>query len=191
MIYEALSCLTEEMNEFFRNKLRVNEEKVVLSGLVNQDGSIAIQGENKIIVTLVNIEKETARKGQMKNVPSIHGTRADAIQLNLYVLFSAYFSSGNYPEALRFLSFIIAYFQQKNVFDRSNTPGLDTNIERLSFEIVDVNPDTLSNMWSTLGAKYMPSILYKVRMVNIDGSIVNEYRPVISGMIHDNNPDTR
>ena len=57
MIYEALSCLTDEINEYFRNKLRINEDKAVLSGIVNQDGTIAIQGENKIVITLVNIEK--------------------------------------------------------------------------------------------------------------------------------------
>jgi hypothetical protein len=182
MIYEALSCLTEEMNEYFRNKLHINEEKVILSGLVNQDGSVAIQGENKVIATLVNIERETALQGNTKNLSASVGNMAPPLHLNIYVLFSAYFSSENYPEALRFLSFVIAYFQHKSVFNRSNTPRLDPKIEKLMFELTDVNPDTQSNIWSTLGAKYMPSVLYKMRMLSIDESAVREYRPVISKM---------
>ncbi|MDP4209280.1 MAG: DUF4255 domain-containing protein [Bacteroidota bacterium] len=189
MIYEALSCLTEEMNEYFRNKLKINEEKIVLSGLVNQDGSIAIQEENKIIITLVNIEKETAQKGNGKSLSTTFGNQAPPLRLNIYVLFSAYFSSGNYPEALRFLSFIIAYFQHKTVFNQSNTPGLDPKIEKLTFEITDVNPDMLSNIWSTLGAKYMPSVLYKMRMLSFDESVIREFRPAISKMENDNYPN--
>jgi len=188
MIYESLYCLTEEMNEYFRNKLKLNEDKVVLSGLVNQDGSIAIQGENKVIVTLVNIEKEITQKVNGKSFSSSMNNQSPPVQLNVFVLFSAYFSSGNYPEALRFLSFIIAYFQGKSVFTQSNTGGLDPKIEKLTFEIVDLNPDALSNMWSTLGSKYMPSVLYKMRMLSIDESVVREYRPAISKMTNENNP---
>jgi len=190
MIYESLSCLTEEMNEYFKNKLKISEEKVVLSGLVNQDGSIAIQGENKVIVTLVNIEKETAQTGVGKSLSSSSGNMSPVLKLNLYVMFSAYFSGENYHEALRFLSFVIAYFQHKNVFNHSNTPSLDSKIEKLTFEINDVNPDMLSNFWSTLGAKYMPSVIYKMRMLSIDESIIREYRPVISKMNNDNKPAT-
>jgi len=184
MIYEALSCLTDEINEYFRIKLKINEEKIVLSSLVNQDGTIAIQGENKIVVTLVNIEKETATSTPQKGI--LPFTSAPPLNLNAYVLFSCYFSGNNYPEALRFLSFIIGYFQQKNVFTHSNTPLLSPKIDKLIFEMTDVNPDTLSNMWSTLGAKYMPSVLYKMRTLCFDDSIIREFRPAISKIKEDN-----
>lgn len=185
MIYEALSCLTDEINEYFRNKLKINEEKIVLSGIVNQDGTISIQGENKIIVTLVNIEKETAGNSPAKG-GSIFSGSAPPVNINLYVLFSAYFSPNNYPESLRFLSFIIAYFQHKNVFNRSNTPSMDPKIEKLIFELVEMNQDTLSNMWSALGAKYMPSVTYKIRMLSFDESVIREFRPAISGVASNN-----
>jgi hypothetical protein len=185
MIYEALSCLTDEINVYFRSRLKINEEKIVLSGLVNQDGTIAIQGENKIVVTLVNIEKETSKTISQKNLGSFSSS-APPLHLNAYVLFSAYFSGNNYPEALRFLSFIIAYFQNKPVFNKGNTPSLDNRIDKLIFDMEDVNPDTLSNMWSTLGAKYMPSVLYKMRMLTFDESVIREFRPAISKVADDN-----
>lgn len=185
MIYEALSCMTDEINEYFKNKLRISEEKIVLSGIVNQDGTIAIQGENKIIATLINIEKETAGNNSTLRGAGVFSSATPPVNINLYVLFSAYFSANNYPESLRFLSFIIAYFQHKSVFNRSNTPGMDAKIEKMVFEIVDMNPDALSNMWSALGAKYMPSVMYKLRMLTFDESVIREFRPAISGVSSD------
>ena len=184
MIYEALSCLVDEINDYFRSRLKINEEKIVLSGLVNQDGTIAIQGENKIVVTLINIEKETSKTIAQKSLGGFNSS-SPPLNVNVYILFSAYFSGNNYPEALRFLSFIMAYFQNKSVFNKSNTPALDSRIEKLIFDMEDLNPDILSNMWSTLGAKYMPSVLYKMRMLSFDESVIREFRPAISKMADD------
>ena len=188
MIYEALSCLTEEINQYFRIRLKVSEDKVVLSAILNQDGTIAIQGENKILVTLVNIEKESIGKSN-SGIPgsSMLINKSSALTINLYVLFSAYFSNGNYPEALRFISFIIAYFQQNSVFTRLNTPRLYVDIEKLVFEMASISPEQLNNIWGSLGAKYMPSVVYKVRMLTFDNNIVREYRPLITGVENDNN----
>lgn len=187
MIYEALSCLADEINEYFRIRLKISEDKVVLSAIVNQDGTIAIQGENKILVTLVNIEKESIGKSN-SGIPgsTVLINKSNALTINLYVLFSAYFSNGNYPEALRFISFIIAYFQQNSVFTRMNTPRLDVDIEKVVFELASISPEQLNNIWSCLGAKYMPSVVYKVRMLTFDNNIVREYRPLITGVEGDN-----
>jgi hypothetical protein len=48
--------------------------------------------------------------------------------------------------------------------------------------MLDLNTDTLSNMWSSLGAKYMPSVVYKMRMLTFDDTFVREFRPEISSM---------
>ncbi len=187
MIFEALSCVTEDVNEHLRNKLRISENKVILSGIANQDGSLAMKDENKLIATLVNIENDTT--GQSNRVGSASKTLAHVapdININLYVLFSAYFSSNNYPESLRFLSFLIAYFHNKSVFNRSNTPGLDDRIEKLIFKMENLKVEGLSNMWTMLGAKYMPSVMYKMRMLTFDDSIVKEYRPEVAGVSYNN-----
>lgn len=187
MIYEALTCLAEELNGFFKLKLSITEEKIVLSGLMNADGTVAIPGENKVVITLVNVEKETLQKVPSKAVTNSFGNQNAPLQINVYVLFSAYFSSNNYEESLRFISFIMAYFQGKNVFTKSNTPAMDSRLEKLSVEIVDLSMDALSNLWSLLGAKYMPSVLYKIRMLHFDESVVREFRPGVSKVENQNN----
>jgi hypothetical protein len=189
MIYEALLCITEDVNEYFRNKLKINEDKLVLSGIVNQDGTVAAQGENKILLTLLNVEKETIGKGNVgkEAVRTVPNT-SPAVNINLYVLFSAYFGAANYGESLRFLSFIIGYLQNKSVFTRSNTPKMASNIGKLIFEIENLSIDKLNNVWATIGSKYMPSVMYKVRMLTFDDSVIREFRPSIEGIANENAP---
>ena len=180
MIEEALTFLAKEMNEYFRNTIPVKEDKVILSALVSQDGSIAVVQENMVVITLVNIEKESF----IKNMYA--GTRpgenaAMPVSVNLYLLFSAYFTPSNYILSLRFISLVISYLQQKNVFNAANSPRLDSSIEKLSFEMESVGAEKLSNVWATLGAKYMPSVLYKMRMLTYYDSNISEFRPPISG----------
>jgi hypothetical protein len=189
MIYETLACITEEINKHFSRQLHINEEKVVLSGIINQDGTIAIQGENKVLVTLINIEKEALGKvGSGRGSGSFSSSAMPPVCINLYVLFSAYFSSNNYPEALRFISFIIAYFQSGNVLTQANTPSLDSRIDKLTFEMESMGTERMNNIWATLGAKYMPSVVYKMRMLTFDDSIIREYRPLVTAVPRDNNP---
>jgi Pvc16 N-terminal domain len=189
MIYEALLCITEEVNEYFRGKLKINEDKIMLSGIVNQDGTVAAQGENKILLTLLNVEKETIGKSNgIREAAKTTPNASPAMNVNLYVLFSAYFGGANYGESLRFLSFIIGYLQNKSVFTRVNTPKMDENIGKLIFEMENLTTDKLNSIWATLGAKYMPSVMYKVRMLTLDDSVIREFRPAISGIGSENIP---
>jgi len=185
MIFEALSCLSDELNEYLRSKNKLPEEKIIVSGIMNQDGTVAARGQNKVLITVTNIEKETT--GGAGNTRTSPNT-SSAITINLFVLFSAYFTENNYPEALRFISFIIGYFQIKNVFTKVNSPKLDPGIEKLILEMESLSTERLNNLWATLGAKYMPSVMYKVRMLSFDNSIVREFRPGIEGIEQNNVP---
>lgn len=178
MIFEALSFLCDEINEYFRNKLRIKEDKVVLSSIVDAKGDIAVEGSNKIIITLINIEQE--RNAQSSFGQPASNSSSSPLQVNLYVMFSAYFNKGNYGESLQFISFILAFFQQKNVFNPQNSPSLDKGLDKLILELQILSQDQLNNIWASLGAKYMPCVVYKIRMLSIDESIVREYRPEIS-----------
>jgi len=174
MIYSALNTVGEKLNFYLKNRFSLGEDKVLLSSIINQDGSLAITEPDKIVVTLVNIQEETvsSRYNTMENMRR-------PINVNLYLLFSAYFNDKNYPEALKFISAVISYFQANGVFNHSNSPNLDMNIEKLTFEIVNQDLQAQSYLWGTLGGKYLPSIMYKVRMITIqEGNIQTEYTPI-------------
>lgn len=187
MIYECLQCIAEECNDVFRHKFHLHEDKVIVSGIVSQDGTNAIQGENKLIVTLLNITKEmrvqqpgshTALQKSISSAPS-------SLSVNLSVLISAYFSPGNYSEALRFLSDIMSFFHDKSVFTLANTPKLPNKVHKLVVELDSLSPDRLNHIWATLGAKYMPSLVYKIRMLTYESSMPKEFIPAVTGISND------
>ena len=188
MINEALTCLAKELNGYLKNKHILgseSEEKVLLSGLVDQSGQIAIKDENTIVITLVNIEEEPVSRinSVLSNRTTVN--MPNPVCINLYILFSAYFSRSNYEESLKFLALVISFLQEKNVFTPSNTPSLDPKIEKLSVEMVNLSTEKLNNLWATLGAKYIPSVFYKLRMLTFDSADLAEYRPAIRTMEDD------
>ena len=183
MINEALKCLVSELNEYLKNNDMLGTDlksKVLLSGIIDQAGQVAIKEENTVVVTLVNIEEEPVSKSYNLANSRTTENMANPVSINLYILFSAYFTNTNYEESLKFLALVISFLQEKNVFTNANSPGLHSNIEKMSLEMVSLSTEKLNNLWATLGAKYMPSVLYKLRMLSFNSSDLKEYRPVIT-----------
>ena len=83
--------------------------------------------------------------------------------------------AGNYLTALRLLSYVLSFFQSSNVFDSSQYPSLNANVDadkpwqKVGKLLVNLHPVTLeqqNNLWASLGAKYMPSVIYKLRTMS-------------------------
>ena len=169
MIYEVLQTLTDNLNVYFRTKLKIQEDKAELSAIVNQDGSIALQSENKVLVTLLNIEKEPfSASGQVIG--------RQKLTLNIFVIFSCYFSNSNYSEAIRFLDLIITYFEENYTLEAQNI--YDGN-NKIKIEIETNNLEKVQNIWSTIGAKYLPSVIYKLRMIVVDSNSITSFAPAV------------
>jgi hypothetical protein len=172
MIHEVLPAIVHELNRFLMSKHNMTEEKAILSHLVNADGSIAVQESDKVIVTLVNIEAERSKSntGTYKSNSSGGFTKMNpAVDINIYILFSAYFSSENYVEGLKFISSVIAFFQSRQgIFSTQNTPALNGIIEKLSAEMVSTELNNQSTIWTGIGAKYLPSVLYRIKTLSIE-----------------------
>ena len=178
MIDAAISHISGELNQFLKRSFNLDEDVVVVSNILEQDGSVASHVNNKIVVSLVNIEQDTVPFRQ-QNLASVGSARSvvsnPPVFFNLYLMFASYFSGNNYHEGLKFISSTINYFQGQPVFDRSNSPGLADNIDKLVLDIENLNMNELSGVWGMLSGKYLPSILYKVRMVTYDsGSVIKQ-----------------
>jgi hypothetical protein len=171
MIYEVLQTLTDNLNVYFRTRLKIQEDKAELSAIVNQDGTIALQSENKVLVSLLNIEREpfsasSANIGRQK------------LSLNIIVIFSCHFSNSNYSEAIRFLDLIITYFEENYTLEAQNI--YDGN-NKIKIEIETFNLEKVQNIWSTIGAKYLPSVIYKLRMIVVDSNNISSFTPAVQG----------
>jgi hypothetical protein len=165
MIDLVVKVVASELNEFFRLKFGIKEDRVIISNLVNQDGSSSVKDENRIILSLVLIQEE-------KTIGNIPLGVSKPVYLNLYLLFSAYFNEKLNTDSLKYLTAVISFFQNKSSFNQQNTSNLYDGIDKLTFEIVNQSFQEQSNLWSTLGAKYMPSILYKIRIIKIDENML-------------------
>ncbi len=178
MINLAVIHITNYLNQFLKRSFDLSEDIVVPSNIVEQDGSVSNKINNKIIVSLVNIEKDTTPVHSPRS-GAADSNRAIAsyppVYLNLYLIFSSHFS--NYNEALKFLSHTISFFQRTPIINHQNSPDLDKQISTLAFDIENLNIRDLSSLWGIISTKYLPSILYKVRMITFDAKDVKEQIP--------------
>ena len=183
MIDTAIIQIATNVNQHLMRTFGLNEDVVVVSNILEQDGTVATHVNNKIVVSLVNIEKENAPLNQPR-VAAASAVRATVsnppVYVNLYLMFASYFSGSNYQEGLKFISNTISYLQGQNTFDQHNSPGLDRNINKLVMDIHNLDITDLSNLWGVLSGKYLPSVLYKVRMVTVDAGAVKDQIPSVT-----------
>ncbi|MCC2545357.1 DUF4255 domain-containing protein [Hymenobacter sp. BT175] len=185
MIQQALQALVDELNAHFRVVFDLNESqgRAMLSAFVGPDGTVLTDTLNKLCVTLINIEPEST----VRNAPAGRTTTEGefgrlnpALRLNLKVLLAANFS--DYTEALKFLSGTLALFQRKNLLTAQNTPTLDRRVDRLILEMESTTAQEWSFLWGMLGSKYVPSVVYKVRLLTIQEGGVTQSLPVIGSL---------
>lgn len=167
MIEKTLLFLRDQINNYLKLKLDITEEKAVINNTISQSGEL---NAAELCLSLVNVEEEKIHKTQSPYKIEDNGAVNlinPEIKLNLYILFTANFGTNNYGEALRFLSHIISFFQGRQVFTPQNAPTLDEHIEKLIIELVTLSFEQQNHLWGCIGAKYIPSVLYKVRLLSI------------------------
>lgn len=141
---------------------------------INSARKLADQGNPAgIVVTLINVQEETA----LKNTPTVRrtGLRSEYVEppvfLNLYLLFA--FDFAKYETGLAHLAKTIELFQARRWFSADNSTSANPfppELEKLCFEMVNLSFEELNNLWSVLGGTYLPSAVYKVRLVRIEGA---------------------
>ena len=186
MISKALNLILDELNQFIPPIAGAPE--VVLGNIALHESPDMDELSNKLVVCLVNVEEESTMKNrkhyQINDTEVIY--RNPPVNLNLYVLFSANYTTGNdpYDTSLKRLSQVISFFQSKNNFTLQNsTSGGSEDDEdlrnmRLVFELYTLTFEQINYLWGSLGGKQMPFVMYKVRLVT-----VNTRRPIGGGRV--------
>ncbi|HEV8273861.1 MAG TPA: DUF4255 domain-containing protein [Chitinophagaceae bacterium] len=146
-------------------------EPVVIGALFNEKGEPLI-GAGLVGLMISNVEEERTFKVQLqkqKRTDSDIEVANPEIKLNLYVLAAANPGANavSYDAALKRLSAVLTYFQGTTFFDKTDYPDLDP-IEYLIVELYSLTFEQQNQLWASLGGKYMPSVVYKVRLVVID-----------------------
>jgi hypothetical protein len=165
MIDEVLIMLKEKLNDYFRMKAGIQEDKVAfLDGSKMDPISFPV---NNVVPLLMNIEEErTLRPSQRYEgliVDGIKTKKYPAISLSLLVLFVCRFS--DYEQSMKFLSLILKFFQSHPVLNQYNTPSLNPDIEKLRIELMTLPLSQQNELWSSLRTTYLPSVLYRISLL--------------------------
>lgn len=159
--------------EFVRKTLEKHIGDANVDVSINSARKLADQGNPAgIVISLINVQEETA----LRNMPNVRRTGARTeyveppVHLNLYVLFA--FDFAKYDTGLAHLSKTIELFQSRRWFSAENSVPANPfppELEKLCFEMVSLGFEELNNLWSVLGGTYLPSAVYKVRLISVEG----------------------
>ena len=177
MIDAALSFVASEVNAHLRKRTGAELGAVAIGPVVDDRGSWTVP-QDSMRLTLFQIDEERTVREPLPERTLVGGREVllpPPLKLNLVVLFAGRFQQ--YDQALRTLSHILAFFQARPVFTPSDSPALPIGIERLAMDLVSYGPEQLNQMWACLGAKHLPSVVYRLRMV-----VLQDVEPVGSGL---------
>lgn len=169
MIYEALEVVVKEINDTIAPGVTNPPLSLANVARVNDGDQFTADFKDKLVLSVVNIEEERISKtpdNYFRENNKIN-YRNPPFHLNLTLLFAA---THDYKAAIPYLEQILLFFQVKSVFTPENTPALEVKVpeaERLIFEMVSLNLEQVHQLWSTLGGHYMPSVVFKLRMLTI------------------------
>lgn len=181
----TLELVRRRLNQFIHAADPRPEDWVILSNLVDHSGNPHEGAKGKIVMFLANIQREVTISTYKPNVPVSRGRYAvvaSPLHIDLFVLFYANFYDSTYIQGLEAISRTISFFQQNPWFTKESLPGLDPAIEKLSFELVNLEPVELNYLMGLTGSKYLPSVYYKVRMIPFQAGAIQQQRRGVRGI---------
>lgn len=169
MLDVALNFLADEFNAFLlRRTGSTTLGRVVPGPIVDEKGNLAIES-GRIALTLVNIEEERILREQEPQRILRGGIELKLqpqLKLNLTLLFSARMT--DYSTTLKALSNVLYFFQSSPSFSVDDHPSLDPRIGKIVMELYNTPPETLNQLWASVGSKHQPSIWFRARLITID-----------------------
>lgn len=182
MISRAVQFTTNSLNQFLKNKFGLSEDIVIANNIVDQNGTVPVENQNKVLLTIVHVEQETVKSfynnsrrlgdGNLEN-------KSPDERYNIFLLVSPNFE--DYNETLKFLSASIQFFQINGVLDANYSTNIPEGINRLEFQFETGDGyQQMHNLWSALGAKYQPSVIYQMRLITITSNEVKGFDTVVT-----------
>ena len=180
MIYDVLSYLKNRCTSFISEK-KSGEPILVLANPWSANDANQRSANFLNAMTIINIEEERIFKTQEPPVIKKGNTyfkKEPDIKLNLYVLVSSY--NKNYEDALKFITKVVGFFQLHSVFvPTEEDKDFPKGCEKIVAELFSASFEQQNQIWASLSTGYMPSVIYKIRMLIIDGPALPEEHKLI------------
>lgn len=159
MIKRILTYYAERLEEYL-SRLHRQPEGLATVGLI---GSAGEECPNKVVISLVNLEKETSGDmTYMQRSGSGFVGKGAPLMMNMHVMLAAVYDGKRYGESLSVLSETLAFIR--------STPKFQVDGYVYTMEIVPMSTMDLHNIWTTMGGQYYPSVICKLHGLAIDSS---------------------
>ncbi len=192
MILQTLKILSNELENFLDNFVEdgVDSKRVVIGNIAFHEGekyrpnSVDITTDDKIVLTVVRVEEESILKNNAHYTKNTPLTTVDyhnpKVFVNLYILITC--NSFLYENAMTYLSRVIRFFQSKNVFTDQNTTPIVSGINendlfdtfKLMMELYSPSFEESNHLWSMMGGKQLPSVMYKLRAIDLEFRTISD-----------------
>jgi len=182
VINDAVQHIITELNRYLNlRSASLSSDRIVQGNLLTQGGDVTMEANDKVVMSLVNVEEErlfrTVDHNQLQDDGSYAKIRPE-MRLNLYLLFIANLT--DYDEALKALSHIISFFQHRSYFEYADIPALSSMQGRLIFDLHSLTFEEQNHLWGALGAKYLPSVMYKMRVILLRDEQIEAEMPAVT-----------
>lgn len=180
MLQTGFNFIRDTLDQDLRTRFRLREQVVIINNLVDLDGGAPQANQNKVVITLINLEEETNRPYNNYNHRLSDG-RYREVQpdqhFNLYLLLSSNFD--DYSESLKFLNAVLLFFQAHPSVTSKTNPNLPSGIGKLEFDLENNDYCQTQSLWNCMGAKYRPSAIFKTRLLRIQSDQPSSFpRPI-------------
>lgn len=180
MLDVALRFLQDELNGSLALKTGSDAVKVLLTKVADETGKYAFAVDH-IACSVVNIEEERVLKAQLPQSITRGGLQVATgppLALNLHLLFAAHFT--HYDQALNYLALILAFFQSRPAFTAEEYPALEPELGKLTMELLTLNYEQLNQIWAFVGARHLPSVMYRLRLITLQETEPSAIRPPLT-----------
>ncbi|WP_341366036.1 DUF4255 domain-containing protein [Yoonia sp. BS5-3] len=181
MIDAALSLTAERLNGHLAGRFEAAEDLVVLAPLTDSDRKPSDISRNRLALFVTNIAEDPMPRQNRGRAASVMGRTADAppLHLDIYAMLAANHDPNIYTEGLKMLSAALMFFQTYPVMTPQNTPQMPRDMQQLSFEISNLRPEEMGQMWGNLGGRYVPSVMFKIRTITLSSGAIKSIKPTI------------
>ena len=163
MIRKILTYYAARLDDYL-SRTHHRPEGLATVGMI---GNSTEERPNKMVVSLLGVERETAGgiNAPVQHIPEGGYVRMQpSLLLNLNVMLAAVFDERQYAESLSVLTDTLRFIQSMPKF---TVEGKDYTIE-----IMSLSPQDLNNVWTLLGGQYYPSVVCKIRRLTIDAESI-------------------
>lgn len=172
MMRKVLTSYTYQLDEYLMRIHHRPEGLAVVSQIVGTTEELP----NKVVVSLLSLERETAggitSSAHLSNNGGYTKTQPPLL-LNMNVMIASVFDSRRYLESLSVLSDTLLFVQ--------TSPRFVVDGVTYTIEVVNTSAQDLNNVWTLLGGQYYPSVVCKIRHLVIDGAEI-----MVSGRLANN-----